>query len=242
MPAFQPRDVPVYSEYQPAGRIATLFAPGPLVQKVVYILPVEARGSHIFGNPQQAIASLDLARWPEFAFVVPDFAQPPWYANHPTACELQQESHIVRAVCPQVEALLGSVDTKRYLLGFSKSGWGAWTLLLRHPDLFHRCMAWDAPLMMDKIGQWETREVFGTQSNFSEYSVTSLISANRLALKGQATRLGLRGHSLFSDDLRRMAALLSAEQIPFHYDYGSLRAHDWHSGWLQDAMAALIAL
>ena len=40
----------------------------------------------------------------------------------------------------------------RLLVGFSKSGWGAYSLLLRHPDRFGKAAAWDAPLMEERAG------------------------------------------------------------------------------------------
>ena len=55
----------------------------------------------------------------------------------------------------------------RLLLGFSKSGWGAWSLLLRHPDVFGRAAAWDAPLMMDRFGKYGTSPIFGSQKTSS---------------------------------------------------------------------------
>jgi hypothetical protein len=57
------------------------------------------------------------------------------------------------------------------LLGFSKSGWGAlFSLLLRHPDVFGKAAAWDAPLVMDSPGRHGNGDIFGTPENFEKYS------------------------------------------------------------------------
>ena len=64
---------------------------------------------------------------------------------------LHQEKYLLEDVLPLVEGSY-PVETGpdgRLLVGFSKSGWGAWSLLLRHPGVFGKAAAWDAPLMQD---------------------------------------------------------------------------------------------
>jgi enterochelin esterase-like enzyme len=67
----------------------------------------------------------------------------------------------------------------RLLLGFSKSGWGAWTLLLRHPERFAKAAAWDAPLMLDAPGKYGSGPIFGTPENFERYRLTRLVEASQ---------------------------------------------------------------
>jgi hypothetical protein len=100
--------------------------------------------------------------------VAPTFSHLPWYADHPTDKEIRQETYLLRVVLPLVERTypVQSQLEGRLLIGFSKSGFGAWTLLLRHPEVFGRAAAWDAPLMMDRLGKYGTDGVFGTPENF----------------------------------------------------------------------------
>ncbi|HEY3787861.1 MAG TPA: alpha/beta hydrolase-fold protein [Urbifossiella sp.] len=44
----------------------------------------------------------------------------------------------------------------RLLLGFSKSGWGAYSLRMRHPDLFGKAAAWDAPLIQENFDAYRS--------------------------------------------------------------------------------------
>ena len=39
-------------------------------------------------------------------------------------------------------------------------------MLLRHPDVFGKAAAWDAPLMLDRPGRYGSGDVFGTPENF----------------------------------------------------------------------------
>ena len=107
-------------------------------------------------------------------FVFPTFSDLPWYADHPTNPAIRQEMYFMKVVVPFVEASYPASD-ERLLLGFSKSGWGAWALLLRHPDVFRRAAAWDAPLMMEQVGKYGTSGIFGTQKNFEQYRPADLL-------------------------------------------------------------------
>ena len=90
---------------------------------------------------------------------------------------MRQEACFLQVIVPYIEHHypVEAERSSRLLLGFSKSGWGAYSLLLRHPDLFGRAAAWDAPLMKDRPDQYGMGEIFGTQENFEKYQVTRLL-------------------------------------------------------------------
>jgi hypothetical protein len=125
------------------------------------------------------------------------------------------------------------------LLGFSKSGWGAWSLLLGHPVLFGRAAAWDAPLMMDRLGKYGTSEVFGTQENFEKYRLIDLLRAGAAPLQNEP-RLALLGYGNFREHHQQAHALLDELKIPHEYQDGPPRQHDWHSGWVAEAVETLL--
>jgi enterochelin esterase-like enzyme len=127
----------------------------------------------------------------------------------------------------------------RLLLGFSKSGWGAWSLLLRHPDLFGMAAAWDAPLMLEKPDRYGMGEIFGSQENFEKYRITKLLD-DRAAELGKERRLILLGVGNFRAQHEKMHSLLDMKKISHVYTDAPLRKHDWHSGWVAEAVAALL--
>ena len=120
-------------------------------------------------------------------FVAPTFSHLPWYADHPTERDIRQETYFLNVVVPLIERRYPARAERagRLLLGFSKSGWGAWSLLLRHSDLFGKAAAWDAPLMMDQPGRYGSGAVFGTQSNFHKYQITKLLEHRAGELQGK---------------------------------------------------------
>ena len=79
------------------------------------------------------------------------------------------ETYFLKVVVPFVKQtyLAGGDKAHRLLVGFSKSGWGAFSLLLRYPDRFGKAAAWDAPLMID-VPLWKNLE------NFRKYQISRL--------------------------------------------------------------------
>ena len=209
---------------------------------VVYVLPVEAQRGVEFGDGLVEIQQHNLQNEHQAIFVMPTFSATPWYCDHPSEPTLRQESHFLKVVLPFIERTYPAAKEPagRLLLGFSKSGWGAWSLLLRHPDLFGRAVAWDAPLMLDKIGPWDTLHVFGTQRNFESYRIPDLLGAKASEVcKG--TRLLLLGTGNFSEHHVRAHGILVELKIPHEYRDGPSRKHHWQSGWMPEAVKMLLS-
>ncbi len=235
----------VESSYQRGTTQIRVLLPEPIdpVRKypAVYLLPVEARRESRFGDGLLELKKHNLHNKLGIISIAPTFSDLPWFADHPTDLQIRQESYLLKVVLPLVENSY-PVDARpkgRLLLGFSKSGWGAWSLLLRHPNLFGRAAAWDAPLMMDLPGKYGTSAIFATPTNFEGYRITELLRASGHAL-GREPRLILTGYGNFRQDHDQLHALLDDLQIPHIYRGGPERKHDWQSGWLPEAVELLL--
>jgi S-formylglutathione hydrolase FrmB len=209
---------------------------------IIYVLPVEAKNESRYGDGLTEVKMHDLHNKHQAIFVAPTFSRLPWYADHPTDPLIRQESYFLQVVVPFVERgyPVEARPEDRLLLGFSKSGWGAWSMLLRHPDLFGRAAAWDAPLMMDRLGNYGAAPIFGTPANFDAYRLIDLLEAKRDSL-GPQKRLVLTGYGNFRPDHERMHALLDKLSIPHDYRDCPERKHDWHSGWVAEAVELLLS-
>lgn len=236
----------VNSEFQAGETLIRVLPPDKLedgrVYPAVYVLPVEAGLEHRYGDGLAEIKSRDLHNKHEAFFIAPTFSQLPWYADHPTDRAIRQESYFLEVVVPFIDKnypVSGEADG-RYLLGFSKSGWGAWSLLLRHPEMFAKAAAWDAPLMMDRIGLYGSAPIFATQERFDEYRLDRRLASVAEKLRDRP-RLILTGYGGFREHHKRAHQLLLDLQIPHEYRDGPQRKHDWHSGWVEDAAELLLA-
>lgn len=235
----------VDSPYQSATTEIRVLLPANLERDrrypVVYLLPVEARNGQEYGDAITEVLGRELHNKHRAICVMPTFSQLPWYADHPTDLRVRQETHFVEIVLPFVEKTYPAVKQPdgRLLAGFSKSGWGALTLLLRHPDTFGKAAAWDAPLMMDAPGRFGSGPIFGSDENFTRYQLSQLFERQANQLKG-TPRLAILGYGGFRDDHRRCHALLNQLDISHVYRDGPKRRHDWHSAWLPEAFEFLL--
>lgn len=219
---------------------------------VVYLLPVEAGRETRYGDSLEVAKQLDVADRFGVICVAPSFAALPWYADHPTDARLAQESYFVCEVVPFVEANYPALAQRRgrLLCGFSKSGWGAWSLLLRHPDLFERAATWDAPLLMNAPGKYGSGPIFGTPENFSRYEITTLLDAfarcsekkcceTKYCSADARPRLILHGYGNFVDH-REVHDRLGRLGLPHDYRDGPKTSHVWAAEWMEPAIAALV--
>ena len=219
--------------FTPARDIAAL--------KTLYVLPVEAGTGTRWGDPAVEIRRLDLADKHGLLVALPTFSELPWYADHPSEPSLRQERYLLEDVIPLIESSY-PVETgpgSRLLAGFSKSGWGAWSLLLRHPDVFARAAAWDAPLMQNAPNRFGMGPIFGSLEHFERYKVSELVRARAGLLRARC-RLVLTGYAgAFREHHVTMHELLGELEIPHVYRDGPQRTHHWQSGWLAEAVELL---
>jgi S-formylglutathione hydrolase FrmB len=236
----------VDSPYQAGQTEIRLLLPDRVEQDVrypvVYVLPVEARNENRYGNGLIEVKRQNLHNKYRAVFVAPVFSRLPWYANHPTDPSIRQESYFLEVVVPFVEKTypVRAESDGRMLLGFSKSGWGALSLLLRHPNLFGKAAVWDAPLMKDKPNQFGMGDIFGTQQNFEKYQISTLLAQHATELQGEK-RLALMGYGGFRQHHQQAHDLLTRLGIPHDYRDGPARKHDWHSGWVNEAVELLFS-
>jgi len=216
--------------------------------KVLYVLPVREQGNKKSGDPLMEIIKEDLHNKYKLICVFPGYTHLPWYADHSIDKTKQDESHLLKTVLPFVDENYPTIRGKegRFLMGFSKSGWGALTLLLRNPEIFNKAAGWDIGIRMDTNIPADSAFVktaestFGDLENFEEYRVSSLLKRNKDKL-GMTSRLfyyntggnRARGGTVIHK-------LMVELGIPHLYIYEPKRKHRWDSGWIPEAINFLI--
>jgi hypothetical protein len=227
----------VESEFQDGRSALRVVLPpdGRATEAVLFMLPVEPGLGQRWGDGLVALEGLGARDGLEWIIVAPSFERMPWYADHPADRSIRQESYMLRVVVPLVDELYPSAGRRRLLLGFSKSGWGALSLLLRHPDVFDAAAVWDAPLMLGAPTRYGAGEVFGTQECFEEYRISELLPRTARLL-GDRERIGLLGHGSFPEQMADAHRMMTELGIEHHYIAGPPREHHWSSGWVADAV------
>ena len=226
--------------------------------RVLYVLPVEAgdnSAQFTFGDGLMEVRRLDLHNRHGLVCVSPHFDTLPWYGAHSDNPLIRHEDHLTRVVVPLIDQCHPVIARPggRLLLGFSKSGWGAFTLILRNPGVFGYAASWDAPLMLteEAFGVFGTSGHFGTRENFARYLPATLMQDHAAAFRG-AERLVLTGFAAFGPEPRaryhgpphvvaahdRMVAL----GIPHAYNNDIRKHHHWESGWVAPVAELLVAM
>jgi hypothetical protein len=236
----------VRSPYQTGTTKIRVLVPDRLDSKercrTLYVLPVEAGDEHRYGDGLEEVRKLGLHNKHRLVCVAPTFSHLPWYADHESDRSIRQETYFLRVVLPAIEQSypVRPEPGGRLLLGFSKSGWGAFTLLLRHPDVFGRAAAWDAPLTENRPAKYGMGPIFGSQENFQKYEVTRLLAQRAEVLRDKPSRLVLTGYGSFRDQSEKAHRQMVDLKIPHLYRDGPPRKHDWHSGWVGEAVGLLM--
>jgi hypothetical protein len=242
----------VASPYQADSTTLRVLLPEKIVPgksyQVLYILPVIENEARRFGDGLFEVLQYDFHNKYDLICVAPEFSSLPWYANHETDMNRQDEDHFLNTVIPFIDRQYPTLKSAegRLLIGFSKSGWGAFSLLLRHPDIFYKSAGWDTGIRID-TGPIEEEErskrieqIFGSKKNFENYRLSTLLK-QRGKLLGDEVRLfyynveGKRG--LGGADLHRLLVELD---IPHRYLFEPKRKHRWDSGWIPEAVSFLV--
>lgn len=204
------------------------------------MLPVEAGTTTKWGDGLLEVKGTNFHNKYKLVCCEPTFSHLPWYCDHPTDLGIRQESYLLKAIIPFVESEY-SVSRKaadRLLVGFSKSGWGAISLLLRNPDVFGKAAAWDAPLMQRQPNQYGMGPIFGDNKNFDGYELSRLIQERGTAFRDEP-RLAILGYGNFREHHTAFRTILNNAQVMHEYRDGPQRKHAWGSGWLPAAIEFL---
>ena len=249
------REHKVRSPYQAADTALRVLLPDNLEAgkryRVLYVLPVHEAGVYRHGDGLTEIRKLGYHNTHSLICAAPAFTTKPWFADHDLNPEKRDESHLLKTVVPFVDEHYPTITAKegRLLIGFSKSGWGALTLLLRNPEVFHKAVGWDIGIRVD-TGPFDeafdrvsrVARDFGSFENFEKYRISKLVRTHAKGL-GDEVRLFYfnRDGNVRGWGGAQIHDLLVEQGIPHRYVFEPYRDHRWDSGWIPEAMEFLVA-
>jgi enterochelin esterase-like enzyme len=187
----------VHSDYQDGAQNISVLTPDSYSPeqkyRVLYVLPTESgpKAGHMLKLFR------DGPRLYDVIVVTMTFEKQPWFGDHATDPAVRQASYMKEYVVPFVEEKFSTLGTPagRLLLGFSKSGWGAISLILHDPDYWGFAASWDAPLMFDRM-HYGMKDVYGSQEQLDRWRPDLLAQRNAAAFKDR-TRLVIAGEDLW---------------------------------------------
>jgi hypothetical protein len=216
-------------------------------QRFLYVLPVEqglTNLSSTWSDGLEELRLLDAQDRFNMTLIAPSFNYEPWYGDNVTDPTKRMDSFVVNDLVPFGDTFAhGTGIPQRFLIGFSKSGNGALSLILRHPDVFSAAAVWDSPAQQSSLSAFYALSLnFGTQANYDLYNIPSLVTTNARSFQ-QQNRLWLSGdQSVWTSDMDKLHDQLIATSIPHTWLAGGFRVHSWRGGWLDGAVAGLDAI
>ena len=202
--------------------------------KVLYVLPAWAPSPEGINE----VKRLDLANRYNVICVGPDFSSMPWYVDDERDPKVRYDSYIPDVIVPLVDRHYPTIAKPegRLLIGHSKAGLGAVSLLLRHPDVFGRAGSWDGILIMDN-----RPEFFGSNEHFAQYYLPNLLRERAATFRNQPARIAVCGFGDLKGANDDAHALMEKLNIPHYFDNTVKRRHEWTSGWLAPLVEVLMA-
>lgn len=219
-------------------------------RRILFVLPVNAgydAAANKWGDGLEALRLLNVQNRFNVTLIAPSFDYEPWYGDNTSDETRRMESFIVDDLVPFSNSFARGQVPQRYLIGFSKSGLGALFLILRHPAIFNGAAIWDIPAQLKDINNSRISSPgalqmnFGTQPNFNQYNILSLLQSNGEPFRHQ-NRLWIgEDHAIFTSQMDELHRQMMAASIEHTWSDGSgSRVHRWDGGWLQDAVSSLM--
>jgi len=242
----------ISSPYQASETTLRVLSPDQIVEgrlyRTLYVLPVREESDERHGQGLQEIRDLDIPNRYDVICIAPAFSEMPWYNDHASDSERQDESHLLKTIIPFVEANYPvRTDAEgELLLGFSKSGWGALSLLLRHPDTFGKAAAWDTGIRVD-LGPIEEADrtermmqFWGSAENFAHYRLSNLVKSHGSKLGPNARIFYYVPAGVRAAGGAKLHQLMIENELPHRYLFEPPRRHSWTSGWIPESVEFLL--
>jgi len=130
-------------------------------------------------------------------------------------------------------------DPSVVLVGFSKSGLGAWNIARAIPDRVSATIIFDAPVATDRRPQWRADEFYADDAAWQKDLPIRTTSEFASAMP-ETHRLILISGANFHDEMR----MLSQELLQIGYKHAFLdrshMKHHWNSGWIEEGLNELL--
>jgi glucose/arabinose dehydrogenase len=209
-------------------------------RRFLYVLPVEAELGTTYGDGLEELRLLNVHNRYNVTLIAPSFHIAPWYGDHATDPDRRLESFVIQDLIPFGDsfAAAGTIP-QRWAIGFSKSGFGALSLILRNPNVFSAAAAWDAPAQMNTFEFADVQDTFGTLANLGQYVIPTLVTNNSAPFK-TLNRIWISGdNAMYTADMVQLDTQMTQAGIVHTFVGGVTRTHSWGSGWLDGAVTSL---
>jgi hypothetical protein len=214
----------------------------------LFALPVEGGlAQSTDGSGLDELRQLNVENQYNATIIEPIFPIDSWYADNPYDATIDFETFTATFLPKWVDSNLAMSGTENnFLIGFSKSGYGALDLLFKHPAVFDGAAAWDFPADMaayDTFGSSSSGD-YGSDTNFqANYRMTASFLNTWKAPFTTEDRIWISEGSIFPTQVADFDALLTSQGVLHTLSTTQTNdAHNWYGGWVSGAVAGLYGL
>lgn len=121
------------------------------------------------------------------------------------------------------------------LVGFSKSGLGAWNIARAMPDYVSRTIIFDAPVARRIMPPWETSAFYDDDASWRKDLPVLTINEYQAAI-AETHRLVLISGEKFHGEMRALSDELSMKGVRHLFLPRPHLKHHWNSGWIEEGL------
>ena len=207
--------------------------------KRVFALPAQAKGSE---DVAADFIAGDYADRYDVVVIIPYVKNTgPWWGTRNDGTGLQ-ENMLVEVVTQfsENELACSGLRDDTFVIGYSKSGNGAYSLILRNPAVFGYVCSWDGAFS----NTWDNSGLdtnFGTEAHWETFDPLQILAAN-VASVNDSERLVLLGYESWQSSQTAMQSALDSNSVDYKYYAEDTGDHSWGGGWLENGMSELMLL
>ncbi len=213
----------------------------------LYDLQVEpGLAQSTWGSGLNELQNLDVEDQYNATIIEPIFPMDSWYADNPNDPTVNYETFVADILPQWVDSNFSTTGTEQNLLvGFSKSGYGALDLELKHPSVFSAVAAFDFPGDMTSYDDYGSSSAndYGTQANFqNNYEMNVSFVGAHAAPFTTSDRILISEGPVFQSQVADFDTLLTSQGVAHTLLDQTNDTHSWPGGWLSGAVAGLYGL
>lgn len=125
------------------------------------------------------------------------------------------------------------------LVGFSKSGLGAWNIARTIPDRVSGTIIFDAPVARDERHPSETAPFYASDVSWQEDLPIRTVPDFQAAMPGTHSLVLISGSS-FHEEMCRLSYTLSKAGAKHVFLPRPHRQHHWDSGWVEEGVSRVL--
>ncbi len=124
------------------------------------------------------------------------------------------------------------------LVGFSKSGLGAWNIARAVPDLIEATIIFDAPVAREELPPWGTSPFYDGDGSWQEDQPIRTVDAFQSAVSKTHSLVLISGEG-FHEEMCALSQAASEIGLEHVFLPRSKLAHNWQSGWIEEGLKAI---